>query len=539
VTDALSSVGVDAARPAADDDDVLTVVGDRTVGGVLLDGAERHPDRELLVYDPLDGGAPQRYTWAQAVGASAALAGQLARAGVGPGDAVHLHLPNRPEFLFAWFAAAFLGARIVPTNVAAVAAEIAYILDHSDAAVSLTDEDGAAAVDAARRLAQVRGPLLVCERDLDLRAASGPIDVAAGPRDDLAVMYTSGTTSRPKGVRVTHANYLFAGETVAAGLRLTDADRFLVVLPLFHANAQYYSTMSTLVSGGTIVLARRFTASGFADLAIRHEATVASLFAAPIRMILAQTAHAHWRDHQLRIVAYAQDLTDGELRRWNETIAAPLLQLYGMTETIGPPLMNAIGGRRRHDAIGRPALGYRCRIVREDGSPAAPGEPGELLVAGTPGVSLMAGYLDDPAATAAVLRDGWLHTGDLVRLGDDGLVRFVGRTRDMIKRAGENVAAGEVESVLLDHPAVSDAAVVGVPDTMRDERIVAFVTLAPGAQASADQLRAWCAERLATFRVPEHVSVETELPRTAVGKVQKHQLRAAWAARESAQGGGS
>ena len=539
MTDALSSVGAETVRTGADQ--ILTVVGDRTVAGVLLDGADRHPDRPLLVYDPLDGAEIQTYTWAHAVACSGALARRLAEAGVGAGDAVHLHLPNRPEFLFAWFAAALLGARIVPTNTAAVAAELAYIIGHCGAAVSLTDRDGATTVIEARRQAGSRGALLLCERDVDLDAAAGaaPVAVDARSDDDLAVMYTSGTTSRPKGVRVTHANYLFAGETVAAGLRLTEADRSLVVLPLFHANAQYYSTMSTLVSGGTLVLARRFTASGFADLAIRHDATVASLFAAPIRMILAQTPHDHWRRHRLRIVAFAQDLTDGELRRWNETIDAPLLQLYGMTETIGPPLMNAIGGRRRHDAIGRPALGYRCRIVGEDGAPAAPGQPGELLVAGTPGVSLMAGYLDDPQATAAVLRDGWLHTGDLVRQGDDGLIRFVGRTRDMIKRAGENVAAGEVESVLLEHPAVTDAAVVGVPDAMRDERIIAFVTLAPGIHATSEQLRAWCADRLATFRVPEHVSVEAGLPRTAVGKIRKHQLRAAWAARESAQGDGS
>jgi carnitine-CoA ligase len=204
-----------------------------------------------------------------------------------------------------------------------------------------------------------------------------------------------------------------------------------------------------------------------------------------------------------------------------------------MTETIGPPVMNPLGPERRYDAIGRPALGYRCRIVRDDGTPAAAGEPGELWVGGTPGVSLMGGYLDDPGATAAVLRDGWLRTGDLVREGDDGLLRFVGRTRDMIKRAGENVAAGEVEEVLLDHPDVADAAVVGVPDAMRDERIIAFVTLLAGAAATPAELRAWCSERLARFRVPEQVLIEHELPRTAVGKIQKHELRAAWAARDA------
>jgi crotonobetaine/carnitine-CoA ligase len=529
VTDALFSTATPGASPKLDH--VLSVVGNRTVGGVLLAGAAHHPDRPLLVYDPLDGGDVATYTWDQVARCAGALAARFAQVGLTRGQAVHLHLPNRPEFLFAWFAAALLGARIVPTNTAAAAAEIAFIIDHSGAAVSLTDDDGLEVVSQARVQAGSVGALLRCENDVDLGATTPPPAGIAGPADDLAVMYTSGTTSRPKGVRVTHANYVFAGETVAAGLRLTERDRFLVVLPLFHANAQYYSTMGTLVSGGTLVLTRRFSASGYADTARRHRATVGSLFAAPIRMILAQEARPQWRDHELRIVAFAQDLTELEHRRWTEIVDAPLLQLYGMTETIGPPVMNALGPERRHDAIGRPALGYQCRIVRDDGTPAAPGEPGELWVGGTPGVSLMAGYLDDPDATAAVLRDGWLHTGDLVRQGEDGLLRFVGRTRDMIKRAGENVAAGEVEAVLLDHPAVTDAAVVGVPDAMRDEQIIAFVTVLPDAGTTPVELRTWCAERLARFRIPEHVVIQRELPRTAVGKVQKHELRAAWTSR--------
>jgi crotonobetaine/carnitine-CoA ligase len=504
----------------------LTVVGGRTLPSVLRAGAERHPDRELLVFDALDG-TTASWSWAEVLACTSALARRLAEAGVRRGDAIHLHLANRPEFLFAWFAAAQLGARIVPTNTAAASAELAYIVGHAEAVASLTDEAGLATVRAA-----TGGVVLTCEHDLDLDRDAATLDDAAAPGDDLAIIYTSGTTSRPKGVRVTHANYVYAGETVAAGLGLTPEDRFLTVLPLFHANAQYYSTMSTLVSGGTLILSARFTASGYADLAIRHRATVGSLFAAPIRMILAQHARPHWRDHGLRVVAYAQNLTDAEQARWDEVLGAPLLQLYGMTETIGPPVMNPLHGARRHDAIGRPVLGYRCRIVREDGSPVQEvGEPGELHVAGTPGVSLMAGYLKDRAATEAAMSTGWLRTGDLVRQDADGLLSFVGRTRDMIKRAGENVAAGEVEEVLLDHPAVLDAAVVGVPDPMRDEQIVAFVVLADGKQADEAELRAWCAARLAGFRVPSHVTIERELPRTAVGKIQKHRLQAAWDAR--------
>jgi len=302
------------------------------------------------------------------------------------------------------------------------------------------------------------------------------------------------------------------------------------VLPLFHANAQYYSVMSALVTGATVVLGARFSATGWVDTAIRHAATVGSLFAAPIRMILAKPSRPRWRSHDLRVVAFAQNLTSAEHAAWERDVGAPLLQLYGMTETIGPPLMNPLWTGRRHDSLGRVALGYRCRITDRDGACVAPGQVGELRVGGVPGVSLMAGYLNDPDATAQALTDGWLRTGDLVREDPDGLLTFVARAKDMIKRAGENIAAGEIEDVLMGHPGVLDAAVVGIPDPIRDETIVAFVVTADG-EIDADALRQWCADRLARFRVPEFFTGRTALPRTSVGKIQKQVLREEWVTR--------
>jgi carnitine-CoA ligase len=507
------------------DADVLSVVARRTLPDVLRAGVDRTPDRPLLVFDDLAGGV-RTFSWRDVWERSLAVAGRFADAGIGPGDSVHVHLPNRPEFLFAWFGAALRRAVIVPTNVASSSAELEYILGHVGAGLSITDGDGLGVVRRARADAELGGATWLC--DSGGGRGDESVVVPSGPRDDLAVMYTSGTTSRPKGVRVTHANYIFAGESVAAGLGLTPEDRFLVVLPLFHANAQYYSVMSTLIAGGTVVLAARFSASGWVDTAIRHEATIASLFAAPIRMILAKPSQPGWRSHRLRLVAFAQNLTPHEQDAWERGIGAPLLQLYGMTETIGPPLMNPLWGKRRHDSLGRVVLGYRCRITGRDGMAVAPGEAGELEVGGMPGVSLMAGYLNDPEATDAVMRDGWLRTGDLVREDDDGLISFVTRAKDMIKRAGENIAAGEIEDVLMGHPAVMDAAVIGVPDAMRDEAIVAFVVTADG-DLDVLALRRWCADRLARFRVPQYFIARTALPRTSVGKIQKHVLHEEWA----------
>jgi len=506
---------------------LYTPAGAGSLADLLRAGAERHPDRELLVYENPDGEVLS-WSWAEVLGRSREAAASVAATGAGPGDRIHVHLRNRPEFLFTWFGAALIGASIVPTNGAASVPEMAYI-GHAGTALSVTEAAAAADVAAARAAAGVAGPVLPCEGD-GLRAAAAAQEPAVDPAAELGVIYTSGTTSRPKGVIVTHANYLYAGEVVAKAIALRPDDRLIVALPLFHANAQYYSTMGALSAGATLVLLPRFSAGRFVGQCIRHEATVASLFAAPIRMILAQEPLTEWRRHRLRVALFAQNVGESELALWEERIGAPLLQLYGMTETIGPPLMNPIWGRRRADALGKVSLGYTCRVVREDGSEAGPGESGQLLVGGIPGVSVTRGYLDDPEATAELLADGWLHTGDLVRVDADGFFSFVDRRKDMIKRAGENVAAGEIEAVVLEHPEVRDVAVVGVPDPIRDEAIVAFVVPRTDVGLDPEELLAWCAERLSKFRVPGAIEIREELPRTSVGKVQKHLLRAAYAA---------
>jgi crotonobetaine/carnitine-CoA ligase len=197
-----------------------------------------------------------------------------------------------------------------------------------------------------------------------------------------------------------------------------------------------------------------------------------------------------------------------------------------MTEQLGHPLANPLDYPRNNMSIGLPSLGWEVRIVDEQGRDVPEGEVGQLLVRGRSGVSLMLGYFKNPEATAEAIRDDWLWTGDNVRVGADGYVYFVDRAKDMIKRSGENVAAGEVEAVLKAHPAVFDATVIGVPDPIRDEAIKAFVIQREGMQVTADELIAWCAERLARFRVPEFVEFRAEFPRTSVGKIQKHLLRA-------------
>lgn len=520
----LASEEKNLGRTATDAARAFTPVDGLVVGDLLRAGAARYPERDFLIYEHPDG-AVENFSWTAVLERSEQTAARLGQAGIGHGDRIHLHLSNRSEFLFLWFAAALVGASIVPTNTASSVDEVAYIVGHARTRLSITEASYEPVVaDALARVAN-GSEAWSCDREEDFSGtvAGGELP-SVSPLDELGVIYTSGTTSRPKGVIVTHANYLWSGEVVAKGHGLTPADRLIVTLPLFHANAQYYSTMGALQTGATLILLPRFSASRFIDQCIAHRATVANLFAAPIRMILLQEVRPHWTDHTLRLVLFAQNLTGAELSEWDKRVGAPLMQQYGMTETIGPPLMNPLWGDRDHSTLGRVTIGYTCRVVRDDGSDAAIGEPGELLVSGIPGTTLTRGYVDDPVATEAALGDGWLRTGDIVRVDQAGCFTFVDRSKDMIKRGGENVAASEIESVLADHPSVREVAVVGVPDPIRDEAIVAFVVNA-GAP-NPGELQAWCAERLATFRIPGQFVFCEQLPRTPVGKVQKHVLAA-------------
>jgi crotonobetaine/carnitine-CoA ligase len=248
-------------------------------------------------------------------------------------------------------------------------------------------------------------------------------------------------------------------------------------------------------------------------------------------MILAQERHEADADNRLRAVIFSQNVTESQLAEFESHFDCPLIQLYGMTETIAPPTINPLYGDRRNMSIGRPTLSSAVRIVDEDGRSVPAGAVGQLLVKGLPGLTLMSGYHDDPEATQSAIRDGWLHTGDNVRADEEGYLYFVDRGKDMIKRAGENISAGEVETVINSHPGVFDCAVIGVPDSIRDESVKAFIVRAEGSEVSDADLIEWCAGRLATFKVPASIEFVDTLPRTSVGKIQKDKLRQAWSSR--------
>jgi crotonobetaine/carnitine-CoA ligase len=506
----------------------MLIVGGRTLTSALEDKVRRLGDTSFLSFEDAEGRDGGSWTWREFDRQVNRAANLLRAHGLGHGDKFNLHLGNCPEFLIFWLAAAKSGTVMVPTNPVSTTEEMTYILAHSEARLAITEPRYASAIAAAR--GGLASPLEVLECRPLAPLLAGMKDVApevrVTPGDEISMQYTSGTTSKPKGVLLTHANYIYGAEVMAKAMRVLPTDRHLIVLPLFHAGAQLHAFVPMLLVGGCVALMERFSAGRFIDQAIRHEATLAALFAAPIRMLLAQPPTSIEGCTPLRAISYAQNITVSQFEEWHARFRAPLLQIWGMTETMSLPLMQPLDFPRKPLSMGMPVLGYECKVVDAQGQEVPSGVVGELIVRGEPGMSLMKGYFKNPQATAETIRDGWLYSGDHAWMDEDGYFFFVDRKKDMIKRAGENVSASEIEESLRQHASVFDAAVVGVPDPIRDQAIKAYVILRPGAAATAGELIEWCRTRLSPFKVPELVEFRDAFPRTSVGKIQKHLLEA-------------
>lgn len=510
------------------------LVGERTLHGLLAERVAMHPERVFLICEDRDGGVAV-WTYGEFAAETAALAAGLAERGVGHGSKVVALLPNGPAFVMLWFALARLGAVLVPVNTASTAGELTGFVERSDAVALVADAmltGTAHAVPPSLLRLVVRGEAQGWERLEDCVrpvAASGAIPAAPDPavvraEDPVEFLFTSGTTARPKAVMLTHANCLHSGERVARTVMLREGERCLTALPLYHVNAQSFTVLAALTVGGTAIVLETYRASRHWARIRAHGATQTSMVAMQLRTLLAQPPHPGDRDHSLRRVVYAINVPDSQKAAFEERFGVELLNGYGLTEAMTMVTLAPVFGPKRWPSIGLPAAGRVVRIVGEDGRELPAGEVGEIQVAGVPGRTLMLGYYQDPEATAEVLSNGWLSTGDTGRMDEQGYLYFFDRRKDIIKRAGENVSASEVERVLMEHPAVAEAAVIAVPDPIRDEAVKAFVVR--GGPLEEDALLAYCRERLSAFKVPTVVEFLDALPKTSVGKIEKAALRA-------------
>ncbi|MFF0492115.1 class I adenylate-forming enzyme family protein [Nocardia sp. NPDC004068] len=434
-------------------------------------------------------------------------AGALHRAGVRAGDVVAVVLPNRVELVVALFAAWRLGAAVTPVNPGLVGDEIRYQIADSGATVVVGEPGGTGVT-------------------LDVADLARPTEpVAAAPADGPAlIIYTSGTTGRPKGVVLEHANLTAMCAMIIEALGLDETDHSLLVLPLFHVNGIVVSVLSPLLAGGRTTIAAKFSATTFLAAVERIRPTYFSAVPAIYAMLVAQPETRRPDLSSLRrVICGAAPMPAELIRRFEDRFGVPIVEGYGLSEGTCASTLNPVAGPRKPGTVGPPLPGQTVAIMDPDGNLLGAGESGEVVVRGP---NVMRGYLGNPEATARTIVDGWLHTGDVGRFDEDGYLILVDRIKDMIIRGGENLYPKEIENALYRHPAVHEAAVVGVPDPVLGEVPVAHVVIAPEAVVTEDELIRHCREVLAPFKVPAAIVRTAELPRNPVGKIDKKRLRA-------------
>ena len=511
-----------------------TVTGLRTIPTFLEFHAATRPDVTAVTTES-NAGVVQSLTWLELRALVNRAGNWLLQQGLQKGDAIVLHIPNSLEFYILWLAACRTGVVSVPVDPRSSTPELHYIMDHADARMVVTLEEtvvsASTACEGCTKLPKVATMSLArkfSESELGARilAQPGSEPPHKPVAQDLAgMLYTSGTTGKPKGVMLTHSGYLYGAEIFARSTGLTLNDRHIIPLPLHHAAAQCHAMVPSLVAGANIIIVERFSASRFLERAAHYGATRAALFGAPLRILLSHHAKVPVPANPLQLITFAQNLSEEEMREWETKFRIPLLQLWGMTETTGLPLMTPLYGPRNTRCMGLPVAGYEVKIVDETGHDVSHGTSGQIVVRVEPGWTATLGYYKNPAATAELIRDGWLYTGDRAMQDENGEFHFLGRFKELIKRSGENISPMEIEDTLKQHPDVLDAAVVGVPDALRDEKVVAFLIARPGSQRSTQAVQEWCKQRLSAFKVPETFEWCEEFPRTSVGKLQRHLLR--------------
>ena len=482
------------------------------VADLLEASARYHRDRPALIF------GERSWTYGELDEQTAALAGGLAGLGLEPGERIGLHLPNGPEFVLTYYAAQKAGLVPLSLNVTYAREEIGYIV--GDAAVSAIVTAPAVAANLPERAAMPTVRHLLPAGDL-AGLGGKPMRALDRERDETAaILYTSATTGRPKGVMLTHANIVSNAYATVHHLRMTAEDRGLCALPMFHCFGQNFIMNALVCAGGLLVLQERFVPDAFLAAVARHRITL--FYGVPTMYILFLAGGRRPELDSIRLFfsAAATLPTDVE-RRWHELYGRPIHQGYGLTEC-SPFASYNHEVALRPGSVGTPIENVEMRIVDETGRPLPDGELGEIVIRGP---NVMKGYFGKPEATAEAIRDGWLRSGDIGYRDADGYYYLVDRVKDMINVAGFKVFPREVEEVLYRHPGVKEAAVVGVPDPVRGEAVKAFVVSAPGRPVSADELRALCRQALAAYKVPEQVEFIDALPKNPTGKVLKKELR--------------
>lgn len=453
--------------------------------------------------------------------------------GVEKGTTVSLLLSNSVEYLLFYFACWKLGAVAGPINAHLKGPEIQYILHHAEAAVLVTQASFWSVIEAIRPGLPLLQTVIVIDGPvggaIDYNAEVSrqspqlpPTAVESG--DDAIIIYTSGTTGKPKGVLLAHRNLIANARQISDWLNFGPDDRFLCIMPLFHMNAVAVTTLTPLYVGASVVLAPRFSASRHWQIIAQYGVTTFGSVATMLSMLLnayPDGVPAGLDTSRLKFaMCGSAPVPVPVMQQFEARFRCPVIEGYGLSECTCRATFNPPDARRRLGSVGLP-IGNEMKIFDEADSELPPGQIGEIVLRGE---NVMKGYFKDPEATAQAFRGGWLHTGDLGYKDEDGFFYVVDRKSDLIIRGGENIYPREIDDVLYQHPAVKDAATIGVPDDVYGEEVKAFVVLKQGIRCTEAELIAFCRARLADYKCPKTISFLEEIPKGPTGKLLKRKL---------------
>ena len=488
----------------------------------LLDTTERHGEHIALKLDETE------ISYASLDAASARVAGMLHQRGLTPGDRVGVMLPNVPYFVFVYYGILRAGGVVVPMNVLLKAREVEFCLTDS-AAGRLFVWHGCADTAAVGARAAGADVIVVAPGEFEeLLGRSEPAtEVAAADDNDTAVLlYTSGTTGKPKGAELTHLNLRRQVEVVTALFALTPSDVVLGALPLFHSFGQTCGMNACVGAGACLTLLPRFGPADALETLQRDRVTIFE----GVPTMYSALLHCKQRDEfdtsRLRLcVSGGAALPAEVLRGFEDAFACKVLEGYGLSETSPVASFNHADRERKVGSIGTPIEGVEMKVVDDEGHELPHGEVGEIVIRGH---NLMKGYWMRPQATAEAIKDGWFHTGDLARIDEDGYFFIVDRKKEMIIRGGYNVYPREIEEVLYEHPAVREAAVIGIPHDDLGEEVAAAVALKEGENVEPAELRAYVRELVAAYKYPRKIWFVDELPKGPTGKILKREIKVPW-----------
>ena len=459
-----------------------------------------------------------------------AFASSLATRNIAPGATVSYMLENGVSVATVFLGAMYGGYVVSPVNLHAQDAQLDYTLAHSETRLVFVGDAHRERLERARE--RTRAPFDVCVVDTDglplpaSRGESWGEGYTIKPDQPAMLMYTSGTTGQPKGALLSHANMLSGARALAQSLALTPADRVLSSLPLYHINGQCIATVAPLVSGGSIVMPHRFSVSQWWTLVERHRPTWLNMVPTIIAYLLNGPALTGAQVDACRGIRFGRSasapLPPEQHRAFERRFGFSVIEAMGLTECASVAFSNPLDKSKRKYGSPGPPIGVEARVVDASDAPVADDVRGEIELRGP---NVMLGYFKSPESTAAALRKGgWLATGDLGYRDADGFYFITGRLKELIIKGGENIAPREIDEALLAHPAVLEAAAVGVPDPAYGQEILACVVVKPGASCSEDELRMHCAATLGRYKSPRYLRIVAELPKGASGKVQRLKL---------------